>query len=70
MSKLIKEIFVLLADSDGTMRSKDEPWGAAVESEDEAKAYVTSGNVGYSHSYKKIRIFKTFKEAEYDKYGD
>ena len=59
----MKEIYVLLADGDGTMRSIDEPWGAAVKTEKEANKYVNEANVGHTHSYIKVAIFKTYKEA-------
>lgn len=51
------EIFVLLADSDGTTRSVDAPIGIAVTSEDEAKRFVRDGGVGYTHSYVKVLVF-------------
>lgn len=38
------EVFVLLADGDGTMRSIDTPWGVAVTTEKEAKRYVEGGS--------------------------
>ena len=60
------EIFVLLADSDGTMHSKDEPWGVAVSSEEEAKRYVKESNIGYSRSYTRVGVFRTFEEAIHD----
>lgn len=59
----MQEVFVLLADGDGTMRSKDEPFGVAVASEEEAKAFVATGGVGYTHSYTKVRIFESAAEA-------
>ena len=59
----MKEIYVLLADGDGTMRSSDEPFGVAVTSEEEAKQYVEKGGVGYSHSYAKVVVFATASEA-------
>jgi hypothetical protein len=57
------EIYVLLADGDGTMRSVNEPFGVAVTSEEEAKQFVTESEVGYSRSYAKIRVFETFTDA-------
>lgn len=59
----MEEIFILLADVDGTMRSINEPWGAAVDSEDEAKRYTKVGGIGFTHSYVKLKVFKTFDEA-------
>jgi hypothetical protein len=58
-----REVFVLLTDGDGTMRSTDRPFGVAVTSEDEAKAFVARGGVGYSHSYTKVRIFDSSADA-------
>ncbi len=65
----IKEIFVLLADGDGTMRSIDEPWGAAVTTEAEAKRYAEKGGIGYTHSYDKVKIFETYEEGREEIYG-
>ena len=67
-SKKNKEIFILLADGDGTMKSIDEPWGAAVYTEEEAQRYVdhmqvAKAGIGYTHSYTKVKIFKTYEEA-------
>jgi hypothetical protein len=59
----MKEIFILLKDDDGTMKSIDEPWGAAVLTEEEAKRYVKEGKCGYSRSYTKVRVFETYEEA-------
>ena len=64
-----KEIYILLADGDGTLRSIDTPWGAAVESEEEAKRYVTLGGIGYTHSYCKVKIFDSYEEAREAIYG-
>lgn len=58
-------VHVLLADSDGTMRSRDEPFGVAVTSEEEAKRFVADGKVGYRHSYTKVRVFDN-KDAALD----
>lgn len=60
----MKEFFVLLADGDGTMRSVDKPWGAAVTTEDEAKKYVEKGGIGYSHSYTRVKVFDTYEDAK------
>ena len=63
----MEEIFILLADSAGTTHSIDEPIGLAVTTEEEAQLFVLS-NWGYSQSYRKVRVFKTLKEAlEYKK---
>lgn len=59
----MKEVFVLLADGDGTTRSIDTPWGAAVLTKEEAQRYVKEGGIGYTHSYTKVRIFETYEEA-------
>lgn len=59
----MKEVFVLQADSDGTMRSQDTPIGVAVTSEDEAKRFVKEGGVGYSHSYVKVQVFDNKDDA-------
>ena len=50
----MKEVFVLLADGDGTMNSSDTPWGVAVTTEEEAQSYVKKGGIGYTHSYAKL----------------
>lgn len=65
----MKEVYVLLADGDGTMRSIDEPWGAAVKTEAEAKRYVEKGGIGYTHSYTKVKIFDKHEEATEAIYG-
>lgn len=59
----MKEVYVLLADSDGTMRSNDEPIGVAVTSKEEAERYVREGTVGYSRSYRKLTIFDNMDEG-------
>jgi hypothetical protein len=59
----MKEVYVLLADGDGTMRSTEEPFGVAVTTEAEAKRFVIEGKVGYSHSYAKLTIFENKDEA-------
>lgn len=59
----MKEVYVLLADGDGTMRSQDEPFGVAVSSKAEADKYVRDGGVGYTHSYQKLVIFDDKDEA-------
>jgi len=43
-----KEMFILLADCDGTSRSQDDPFGVAVTTEAEAKRFVEERSVGYS----------------------
>jgi len=63
------EVFVLLADGAGTGHSTDEPWGAAVITEEEAKLYVKRGGIGYSHSYKKVKIFDSYDDAREAIYG-
>lgn len=59
----MKEIFVLLADGDGTMRSQDTPIGVAVTTEEEAERFVKDGGVGYSHSYVKVQVFDNKDDA-------
>ena len=56
-------VYLLLADEDGTTRSKDYPIGIAVTSEEAARQYVKSGGIGYTHSYIKVRVFETAKEG-------
>lgn len=58
-----KEVYVLLSDGDGTMRSKDTPFGVAVKTEDEAKRFVSEGNCGYTQSYEKLTVFDDKDEA-------
>lgn len=57
------EVFILLADVDGTLRSRDTPIGVAVNSEEEAKRFVSEGKIGYTHSYMKITIFSDLDDA-------
>jgi hypothetical protein len=59
----MKEVFVLLSDGDGTMRSRDEPFGVAVTSEEEAQRFVKEGNFGYGQSYQKLVVFDNKDEA-------
>ena len=59
----MKDIYVLLADGDGTMRSSDTPFGVAVTSEEEAKKFIENGGVGYTHSYKKLTVFDSTEDA-------
>ena len=59
----MKEIYVLLADGDGTMRSGNEPFGVAVTTEEEAKRYVAEKGVGYTHSYCKVTVFDNKDDA-------
>jgi len=68
-----EEVFVLLADGDGTTRSRPTPFGVAVRSEEEAKAFKFNeeSNVGYSHDYEKVTLFDKTKEGVHWKYhGD
>jgi len=60
---LMREVFVLLSDGDGTLRSKDEPFGVAVSTEAEAKRFVEEGNCGYTQSYQKLIVFDDKDEA-------
>lgn len=71
----MQEVFVLLADGDGTFRSTDTPFGVAVTTEAEAQRYVAEAEerdgrgarvgrrVGYSHSYEKVTIFEDKDKA-------
>ena len=61
----MKYVYVLLCNSDGTMRSIGyyKPFGVCVTSEEEAKKYVKEGGIGYEHSYEKLAIFETKDEA-------
>jgi hypothetical protein len=59
----VTEVFVLMADGDGTMRSSDEPIGVAVTTKEEADRYVKEGGVGYTHSYVKLVIFDNKDDA-------
>ena len=65
----MKEVYVLMADGDGTMRSTDEPFGIAVTTEEEAKRYVKEGGVGYTHSYKKLAIFDNKDDGIKHRFG-
>jgi hypothetical protein len=65
---MTQEIYLLLIDIDGTLRSHDEPFGVAVTTEAEADKFVDEGGVGYSHSYRKIKVFDTKDEAIKDAY--
>lgn len=56
-------IYVLLADGDGTLRSIDTPFGAAVTTKEEAERYVKEGGVGFTHSYTAVRIFDNKDKA-------
>ncbi len=51
------EIYLLLADGDGTMRSINTPFGVAVSSLEEAQRFVLEGGVGYTHSFQKLTVF-------------
>ena len=62
------EVYVLLADGDGTMRSIDEPFGVAVTSEEEAKRYVEEKGIGFTHSYTKLTVFDNKDDALKSKY--
>ena len=57
------DVYVLMTDGDGTMRSIDEPFGVAVTSEAEAIKFVKNGGIGYTHSYMKVRIFENKDDA-------
>lgn len=57
-----KEIFVLLADGAGSMRSTEQPFGVAVSSEKEARKFAKS-EFSFSDNYQKVKVFKTCKEA-------
>ena len=57
------EVFVLMEDDSGTTFSQATPFGIAVDTEEEAKAFVKEATIGYSRSYEKVRIFGTFKDG-------
>lgn len=59
----IKEVYILMADTDGTMRSSDSPIGVAVTSLEEAKRFVEDCDVGYSRSFQKISVYQNKDEA-------
>lgn len=59
----MKEIYVLMADGDGTMRSQDTPFGVAVDTRAEAERFVRDGGVGYTHSYARVVVFANKDEA-------
>lgn len=50
-------LYLLLADGDGTTRSKDMPFGVVVTTKEEAERYVKEGGVGYSHAYEELKVF-------------
>ncbi len=59
----MKEVFVLLADGDGTWSSVATPFGVAVSTEEEAKRFVREGHVGTQQCYEKLMIFDNMDEA-------
>lgn len=59
----MQEVFVLLVDDSGTMRSKPEPFGVAVTSEAEAKAFAANKSFGYGVAYERVKIFDSTAEA-------
>lgn len=63
------EIFVLMADTDGTLRSSDSPIGVAVTTEEEAERFVEEGEVGYTRSYFKVLVFADKDEALRHRYS-
>lgn len=63
-----REIFVLLADADGTTRSIDRPFGVAVSTKAEADRYIEEGGVGYSHSFTRVKVYPDKDEALHDVY--
>jgi hypothetical protein len=65
-----KEIFVLLADGDGTTRSIPEPFGVAVETKEEAERFVAESYCGYSRSFAKVRLFDNWEAALKWKYPE
>lgn len=50
------KVFILLADIDDTTRSRPYPVGYAVETEDEAKAWVEKSHFGYQRAYLPIKV--------------
>ncbi len=59
----MKEIYILMMDGDGTMRSIDVPFGVAVTTLAEAERFVKDGGVGYTHSYETVTIFDDKDDA-------
>lgn len=50
-------VFVLMADTDGTLRSSDASIGVAVTTRAEADRFVEEGGVGYTRAYVEVRVF-------------
>jgi len=59
----METIYILLADSDGTMFSRPEPIGVAVKDPVEAEKYIKANNQGYTQEFKEIRVFDTWQKA-------
>lgn len=59
----MKSVYVLMSDGDGTTRSRDEPFGVAVNTESEAKRFVEDGGIGHTDSYQKLTVFDNKDEA-------
>lgn len=65
-----EEVYVLLYDSDRTLRSSPEPFGVAIRNEQEAKDYVASCNEGEKFgpaAYSKLVLYNTFEEYKNSK---
>jgi hypothetical protein len=62
----ILEYYELLADGDGTTRSRDTPFGVAVRTKEEADRFVREGRVGYSNSYRKVVVYDGVAEYRKD----
>jgi len=56
-------VYVLMTDADGTMRSSDYPIGFAVTTKEEADRYILEGGMGYTHSYITVKVIEDKDEA-------
>jgi len=58
------EIYILMADTDGTISSCDEPIGVSVSSLNEANKFVKESIIGYTRSFRKTLVFETYLDAQ------
>lgn len=58
-----EEVFVLLADGDGTLHLIWRPIGVAVRSEEEAKRFCAQEKFGHDRTYTKLKVFGTWADA-------
>ena len=58
-----RKVYILMADGDGTTRSRPEPFGVAVNSKEEAERFVKEGNVGWNQTYSEIKVFDNFESG-------